>query len=120
MASISSAFSSVVATISAIWSGLWEGVKSMADGAIQFVIDKVQSLITLISGALGSITKIGNFKMPSFSVPKMFSGGGKGGGRSYDNSVKQSITVNSAGEARMIAQGSIGDALRRRTNGVLQ
>lgn len=117
--SISAVFSAVVATISGIWSGLWEGVKSMASGAIQFVIDKVQSLITLISGALGSITKIGNFKMPSFSVPKMFSGGGKGGGGSYDNSIKQSIKVSSIAEAISFSKATLQDR-RARNNGVLQ
>lgn len=118
--SISAAFSAVVATVSSLWSGLWGGIKAAAASAIDFVISKVQALTGMISGALGMITKIGNFKMPSFSAPNMFIGGGKGGSRSYDNSVKQSITVNSAAEARMIARGSIGDALRRRTNGVLQ
>ena len=117
--SISEAFSSVAGAISDIWSGLWEGVKSMASGAIQFVIDKVQSLITLISGALGSITKIGNFKMPSFSVPKMFSDGGKGGSRSYDNSVKQSIKVSSIAEAISFSKATLQDR-RVRNNGVLQ
>lgn len=119
--SISEAFSSVVGAITGIWSGLWEGIKSMASGAIQFVIDKVQGLITLISGALGTVAKLAGFKMPSFSGASSAMGGGKnGGGRSYDNSVKQSITVSSAGEARMIAQGSITNALRGRNNGVLQ
>lgn len=113
MASISSAFSSVVATISAIWSGLWEGVKSMADGAIQFVIDKVQSLITLISGALGSITKISNFKMPSFSVPKIFGGGGKGGNTNTTTNT-QNIKVNSIAEA--IAISKAGTQAQRKSN----
>lgn len=117
--SLSAVFSAVVATISGIWSGLWEGVKSMASGAIQFVIDKVQSLITLISGALGSITKIGNFKMPSFSAPKMFSGGGKGGSRSYDNSIKQSIKVSSIAEAISFSKATLQDR-RVRNNGVVQ
>ena len=116
MTSISSAFSAVVSAISAIWSGLWSGIKSVASGAIQFVIDKVKGLVNLISGALGSITKISNFKMPSFSVPKMFGGSGKGGGNS-DNRVSQTINVNSAKEASIVAQNSIPNAVRKQNNG---
>lgn len=116
MTSISSAFSAVVSAISAIWSGLWSGIKSVASGAIQFVIDKVKGLVNLISGALGSITKISNFKMPSFSVPKMFGGSGKSGGNS-DNRVSQTINVNSAKEASIVAQNSIPNAVRKQNNG---
>ncbi len=111
-------FSSVAASISALWSGLWASVKAMASGAIDFVISKVQGLISMISGALSSITKISNFKMPSFSVPKIFGGGGKGGGSNTSN-VNQTFNVSSASAASSIARNSVG-AQRRSNTGVKQ
>lgn len=111
-------FSSVAASISAVWSGLWASVKAMASGAIDFVISKVQGLISMISGALSSITKISNFKMPSFSVPKIFGGGGKGGGGNT-SSVNQTFNVSSASAASSIARNSVG-AQRRSNTGVKQ
>lgn len=110
-------FSSGAAAISGIWSGLWGRVKSMAGAAIDFVIGKVRALTSLISGALSSITKIGNFKMPSFSVPKIF-GASKAGGSNNSSSVTQNFNVNSANQASLIAKNSIPSAVRNRNNGV--
>lgn len=115
VASLSAVFSSVVATISAAWSGLWEGIKSMAGSAIDWVITKVQSLIGMISGVLGTITSIGNFKMPSFSVPKIFGGSGKGGNTSNSN-LTQNIKVSSIGEAISFSKAGM-EAQRKKSNG---
>ena len=108
-------FSAAVAAISAAWSGLWEGIKSAAAAAIDFVIGKVQALIGMISGVLGTITSIGNFKMPSFSVPKIFGGSGKGGNTSNSN-LTQNIKVSSIGEAISFSKAGM-EAQRKKSNG---
>lgn len=118
MASISGAFSAVVGFISSAWAGLWGGVKAIAGSAIDWVIGKIQALTGLISGALSSITSIGNFKMPSFSAPKMFGGSGKGGSGNT-SSVNQTFNVSSASAASSIARNSVG-AQRRSNTGVKQ
>lgn len=104
---IVSVFNSVTTTIKGLWAGLWGGIKSAAASAIDFVISKVQALTGIISGALGLITKIGNFKAPSFSMPRF------GGGSSNSSSLTQNIKVNSISEAIAISRaGAQGHRIR--------
>ena len=113
IASVVSVFSSVAATIRGVWIGLWGGIKAAAASAIGFVISKVQALTGMINGALGMITKIGNFKAPSFSMPSF---GGKGGNSS---NLTQNIKVNSISEAIAISKAG-AQGHRSRSTGVRQ
>lgn len=113
IASVVGVFSSVAATIRGVWTGLWGGIKAAAASAIDFVISKVQALTGMISGALGMITKIGNFKAPSFSMPSF---GGKGGNSS---NLTQNIKVNSISEAIAISKAG-AQGHRSRSTGVRQ
>lgn len=121
MASISSAFSSVVGYISAAWSGLWGGVRAIAGSAIDFVIGKIQSVIGMITGAIGKVKELAAYnpvalggKAVSWAAGKLGIGGG-----GNTSSVNQTFNVSSAGEATSIAKGSTG-AQRRSNTGVKQ
>lgn len=114
-------FSSVAAQVSAIWSGLWSSVKSMASGAIDFVIGKIQAVISMIGGAIGKVKELAAYnpvalggKAASWAAGKLGIGGG-----SNTSSVNQTFNVSSAGEATSIAKGSTG-AQRRSNTGVKQ
>lgn len=114
-------FSSVAAQVSAIWSGLWSSVKSMASGAIDFVIGKIQAVISMIGGAIGKVKELAAYnpvalggKVAGWAAGKL----GIGGGGNTSN-VNQTFNVSSAGEATSIARGSTG-ATRRSNTGVKQ
>lgn len=114
-------FSSVAAQVSAIWSGLWASVKSMASGAIDFVIGKIQAVISMIGGAIGKVKELAAYnpvalggKAASWAAGKLGIGGG-----GNTSSVNQTFNVSSAGEATSIAKGSTG-AQRRSNTGVKQ
>lgn len=114
-------FSSVAAQVSAIWSGLWSSVKSMASGAIDFVIGKIQAVISMIGGAIGKVKELAAYnpvalggKAASWAAGKLGIGGG-----SNTSNVNQTFNVSSAGEATSIAKGSTG-AQRRSNTGVKQ
>ena len=114
-------FSSVAAQVSAIWSGLWSSVKSMASGAIDFVIGKIQAVISMIGGAIGKVKELAAYnpvalggKAASWAAGKL----GIGGGNNTSN-VNQTFNVSSASEATSIAKGSTG-AQRRSNTGVKQ
>lgn len=114
-------FSSVAAQVSAIWSGLWASVKSMASGAIDFVIGKIQAVISMIGGAIGKVKELAAYnpvalggKAASWAAGKLGIGGG-----SNTSNVNQTFNVSSAGEATSIAKGSTG-AQRRSNTGVKQ
>ena len=121
MASISGAFSAVVGFISSAWAGLWGGVKAIAGSAIDFVINKIQSVISMITGALGKVKELAAYnpvalggKAASWAAGKLGIGGG-----SNTSNVNQTFNVSSAGEATSIAKGTTG-ATRRSNTGVKQ
>lgn len=121
MASISGAFSAVVGFISSAWAGLWGGVKAIAGSAIDFVINKIQSVISMITGALGKVKELAAYnpvalggKVAGWAAGKLGIGGG-----SNTSNVNQTFNVSSAGEATSIARGTTG-ATRRSNTGVKQ
>lgn len=121
MASISGAFSAVVGFISSAWAGLWGGVKAIAGSAIDFVINKIQSVISMITGALGKVKELAAYnpvalggKVAGWAAGKLGIGGG-----SNTSNVNQTFNVSSAGEATSIAKGTTG-ATRRSNTGVKQ
>lgn len=122
MANIVAAFSAVVGAIFGVWSGLWSGVKSMAGAAIDWIIGKVQSLVGMITGAIGKVKELASYspselggKAASWAAGKL----GFGGGGNKTSNVNQTFNVSSAKDASNIAKNSTGGT-RSRNTGVKQ
>lgn len=108
----------VVMAITAIWSGLWNSVRSVAVSAIDIVSNRIESIISMIGTAISKVKELADFNPVALGGKAADWFKGKfSGGSSSDNRVSQTINVNSASEASMIAQNSIPNAVRKSNNG---